>query len=164
MQFEVKSLPSPIITKLIKDTIKSEGIDDFSDKVISTIVKAADGCPRQALILLDSVIDILDEESALKAISEATLTQTEGIELCRLLLDDRKGKWEAAKKILKGLPDDPEKMRYAILGYMASVMIGDNTDNNTLKKASEVIDCFTESFMYSGKAGLFNAVYISCGL
>lgn len=164
MGFEVKSLPCPVLTKLIKETVKSEGIDDFPDSVVNAIVKVADGCPRQALILLDSVIDIVDEDAALKAVAESNLTETETMELCRLLLADRKNKWEDCRIILKGLPDDAEKIRYAVLGYMASVMIGDRTDGNTLKKASEVIDCFTESYIHVGKAGLYNSCYIACKL
>lgn len=162
MTFEVKALANPQITKLVRDTVEAEGIDDFSQKVITEIVKAADGCPRQAMILLDSVIDIEDEVTALKAISEATATETASIDLCRLLLETRKNKWDDARFLLKGLSDDPEKLRYAILGYMAAVLISDGCKN--ADTVSSIIDQFTESFMYSSKAGLYNAVYQACKL
>jgi hypothetical protein len=66
------------------------------------------------------------------------------------------------KFLLKGLGDDAEKMRYSILGYMASVLIGDKTDKDTSERAAMMIDQFTESFMYIGKAGLYNACYNAC--
>jgi DNA polymerase-3 subunit gamma/tau len=162
MQFEVKELPAPVISKLVKDTVESEGIEDFSPKVIAAITKAAEGCARQSMILLDSVIDIIDEEEALRAISESTASQTASIDICKLLISDSKQKWSAMKGLLRGLPDDPEKMRYAILGYMAAVLIGDNSDGANAERASAVIDCFTESFMYSGKAALYNACFLAC--
>jgi DNA polymerase III gamma/tau subunit len=162
MTFEVKGLAAPQMTKLLNDTVKSEGIDDFPKSIITEIVKTAEGCPRQALVLLDSVIDIEDEVAALRAISESTATETASIDLCRLLLDTRKGKWADARFLLKGLPDDPEKVRYSILGYMAAVLISDGCKDPD--HVSGIIDQFTESFMYSGKGGLYNAVFNACKL
>ena len=162
MIFEVKPLPSPLMTKLVKETIESEGIDDFPVSVVNAIVKAADGCPRQAMILLDSVIDILDENEALTAIAEGCVTITASIDLCRLLLEPAsKGKWEKSRVLLRGLGEEPEKVRYAVLGYLAAVMVSDNCKDP--QHISSLIDLFTESWMYTGKAGLYNAVYLSCG-
>lgn len=162
MTFEVKSLAPMQVTKLVERTIISEGIAlaDFSKEVIKAIVKAADGCPRQAMIFLDSVIDIEDETTALKAILNATATETASIDICRLLLETRKNRWLDMKFHLKGLDEDAEKMRYAILGYMAACMVSEKGGNE--EHISQVIDCFTESFMYSGKAGLYNACYTAC--
>lgn len=164
MKFEVKSLNPIQQTKLLKETIVSEGINlaDFSEQVIKDIVKAADGCPRQALILLDSVIDIEDEQAALLAIAEAVATETATIEVSRLLLSDRKNRWPDMKFLLVSLGDDAEKVRYSILGYMATILLSDRTDAKTSERASQIIDQFTESFMYSKKAGLYNACYNAC--
>lgn len=162
MKFEVKSLPNPQLMKLLCNTVQEAGIplSEFSEKVLQLIVKTAEGCPRQALILLDSVIDIEDESKALAAVSDATSSTTESIDLCRLLLTTNKNRWDDARFLLKGLMDDPEKMRYGILGYMNSVLMSDNCKNPD--HVSAVIDCFTESFMYTGKAGLSNAVFQAC--
>jgi DNA polymerase-3 subunit gamma/tau len=164
MRFEVKTLPGPVMSKLLKDTVLSEGITDFHDSVIQAIVKAADGCPRQAMILLDSVIDIIDETPALLAVAEAMATVTASIDICRLLLETTKyDKWEKMVVMLRGLQDDnAEKMRYAILRFMSGAMLKDWSDRATVQQASSVIDQFTESFMYTGKAGLVNACYNAC--
>lgn len=162
MKWEVKSLPNPLITQLIKNTLDLEGLPNYPDSVIDLITKTAEGCPRQALILLDSVIDISDMQLALEAIAAATASETASIEVCRLLIDTRKNKWDDMKFLIKGLGEDHEKLRYAILGYMAAVLLSDTCRNPD--HVSNVIDCFTESFMYSGKAGFYNACFNACKL
>jgi DNA polymerase III gamma/tau subunit len=164
MKFEVKSLVAPQMTKLLEEVIIAEGIDlaAWSKDITKEIVRIAEGCPRQALLLLDSVIDITDDNAALAALAEATATETASIDICRLLLENRKGRWDDMKFLLAGLLDKPEEMRYAILGYMATVMMSKNCQNPD--HVSRVIDQFTESFMYSGKAGLVNACFQACKL
>lgn len=162
--YEMKTLASPYMKKLIENTLVSEGIqvEDFPKEVVNQIIKSADGCPRQALILLDSVIDIEDEKTALNAISEATNNEKTSIDICRTLLDKRKNRWLDMKYYLKGFDEEPEKIRYAVLGYLAACLLSDKNDAATDAHISQVIDCFTESFMYSGKAGFYNACYQAC--
>lgn len=161
MTFEVKPLAGPNMTKLIKDTLKDEG-KTFSDEVVKLIVKSADGCPRQAMILLDSIIDIKDEEKALVAIADAMASETESIELCRMLVDTRKNRWDDIRFILKGLNTEPESLRYAILGYLNSVHMSDNCKDP--QRIASLKDCFLESVMYSGKAGITNACFYASQL
>jgi DNA polymerase-3 subunit gamma/tau len=160
MTFEVKGLPCPVLTKLINDTLASEGITDFPSSVVNAIVKGANNCPRQALVLLDSVIDIMSEEDALRAISEAIASETLSIDLCKLLLEERKNKWNECRVLLKGLDEEPEKMRYAILGYLDAVLLSDNCRDP--KRISALIDCFRESYIYVGKAGLHSDCLNAC--
>lgn len=163
MTFEVKSLAGPQLTKLVEDTIVSEGIPltDFSKEVIKAIVKNADGCPRQALILLDSVIDIEDEETALKAVSEAKATEVASIDVCRTLLDTRTNRFEDIVFLLKNLNDsDEEKMRHSIRGYMYTVAISDQCKDRG--RVIAILDCFAESYMYVGKGALLSSCYYAC--
>jgi DNA polymerase III gamma/tau subunit len=166
MAFEVKSLSNPQVTKLVKDTILNvlgeDDAADFPPSVIQAVVKNADGCARQAMILLDSVIDILDEKVALAALAAATATETASIELCRCLLEDRQKRWDDARFLLKGLGDDHEKLRYAILGYLDAVLMSDNCKDPA--RVSGLIDCFRESYMYSGKAALHSDCFNACQL
>jgi len=161
MRFEVKALAGPQMEKLIIQTLKEEGVFEETDKaVIKQIVKNADGCPRQALIQLDQVIDITDTEAAINAVNAAVATETASIEVCRLLLETRTNRWADMKFLLKGLTEDSEKMRYAILGYMDAVLMSDNCKDPD--RVTAIIDCFTESFMYSGKAGFHAAAFYAC--
>lgn len=164
MTFEVKALANPQMAKLVEDTIVSEGIDlkDWPSEVTKAIVKAADGCPRQALIVLDSVIDIEDETAQLAAVAESTASETASIELCRVIIETRKNRWDDARFLMKGLSDEPEKLRYAILGYLDAVLMGEKCSDPM--RIVNLIMCFTESCMYSGKAGLHAAVFEACTL
>ncbi len=59
-------------------------------------------------------------------------------------------------KDLATIKDDPEKVRYAVLGYANSILLKGGL---IAKKAALVIDAFSDSFMYIGAAGLNRACY-----
>ncbi len=159
MTFEVKSLAGPQLTKLIEQTLEKCGeLESFSKKVIKTIVKIADGCPRQAMILLDQVYNILDEDAAIEALNGAIAsTEAASIDLCRILLETRTNRWGDVKYILKNLQEEPEKLRYGILGYLDAVLMSDNCKDTD--RIVKLMDCYRESYMYSGKAALHSDCY-----
>jgi len=79
----------------------------------------------------------------------------EAIDLCRILLKAKT--WGEITAVLNNLKDvDVEKIRYAVLGFMNSVLL--KSQNNA---AAAVIDCFSEPFYNSGRAGLTLACYES---
>ena len=85
--FEVKKLSVTLLTGLIEDVVqevKEQGA--VEDEMIEQIATKADGCPRQALVLLDQVIDLKAKEQ--KRAIQAFVTEEEKIiDLCRLLLN-----------------------------------------------------------------------------
>jgi DNA polymerase III gamma/tau subunit len=157
--YEVKSLAEPTIIKLLKSVLKKEGILDYPSSVLKEIARVSDGCPRQALVLLDSVIDLEDEKKALAIVSASILSENNSLELCRALL--HKSSWKEIAEIVSSLQDEPEKIRYAILTYFSKVLLDPKNKVALLERSSMIIDLFSESFIYSGKAGLVNALYIS---
>lgn len=160
---EVKPLTRSEIMGLLRSTIEKEQINDYPQKVLQKIAKACDGSPGMALNLLDSVIDITDDELAFKAIEEQTISEAGLNDLCHILLDNRTGfnhKWEEVRKILRVLPGEPEAIRRGILTYMTKVALGDNPD----PAAMDIMMLFMESFFYSGKAGLITACHLACAV
>ena len=159
MTFEVKQLAAPQLTALVERTLKDCGeLENFSKKVIKTIVKVADGCPRQAMILLDQVYNILDEDAAVEALNSAVAAaEVASIELCRILLETRTNRWDDIRFILKGIQEEPEKLRYGILGYLDAVLMSDNCKDP--QRVVNLMDCFRESYMYSGKSALHGDCY-----
>lgn len=157
--YEVKPLAAPSIVKLLKFVLDQEGYEDYPPSILKEIAIVCDGCPRQALVLLDSVIDITDKTKALAVISAVTETETNALELCRALLI--RAKWSDIREIASGLKDDPEQVRNAILTYCTKVMLDPKTKTTTLERCSELIDIFSETFIYSGKAGLVNNLFIT---
>jgi|TARA_Y100000310_G_scaffold345185_1_gene462472 DNA polymerase-3 subunit gamma/tau len=146
--FEVHKLTETLLIKLLTevtiDEDKAEGIDA---EIIAMIANKADGCPRQSLVLLDQVIDLKPKDRK-RAIQAFKTEEEKTIDLCRLLLDKR-SKWDKVAKVIKGIEDDPESVRWAILGYMCTVLL---SKENT--QASIAISMFEEPFFNSGRAGL----------
>jgi DNA polymerase III gamma/tau subunit len=152
--YEVKPL-TVAESGLLIDWVCSEENIKLPKAVRQAIIEKDDcaGIPREMLVALDMVCNITSETEAI-----ATIAASQGsagvIDLCRALI--QKAKWPAVGKILREIADEPENVRYAVLGYMNSVLTkGDN------KQAVMVIMNFTESFMYSKKAGLTLACYQS---
>ena len=150
--FQVSSLPDRVIvSSLLKDVCEKEKVD-LPKEALTEIAKISEGSPRQALVILDSVIDIETDEDLLKAIQDYSVRKSVIFDLSNALLG--KSKWKDIIKILSSLDMEPENVRYSILGIMNNkLMKGENN------KASYIIEEFLESFMYSKKAGLTNACY-----
>lgn len=160
-QYEVKPLRSNVLMKLLKRIVISEGGHPKNKlKVLVKICEVSKGSPGQALKLLDEVFD-LQEKEAFEVIEDVMISESSVIELCRLLLDTSitgESKWPKIQQTLLTLKGDPEKIRYAILTYIDKVMLG----NRWTRHAYSVGLIFTESFMYTGRAGLTLACYTVC--
>jgi len=151
--FYVSPLSTRETFKLLKRTCKKEGIE-ISEDALREIVKVSEGSPRQALVILDSVINIKNDDDLIEAVQNYSIVSKKGIiDLCRSLLSDRT-KWKEITSILSGIQEEPENVRYAVLGYMNSVLM--KGENN---RAALIIEEFSESFMYIKKAGLTLACY-----
>lgn len=161
--YQVKLLADAEIGTLIDRVLKNEGISDFSNAVRKEIIRVAEGCPRSALVVLDQVIDILDEKKALAAVIDATIGEAEVIEICRDVM--KNVSWKELKKkvgaVLK--TTEPEKLRYAILGYLSAVLLDANNFSKPadMSRASVLIDIFSENTYSSGKAGIINMLFLS---
>ena len=148
--FEVNPLNDNQMANLINHVLEEEGEDGVDDAVINTIVKAADGCPRQALVTLDQIIDLAPEEM-LAAVQSFQASQKQTIDLCRALLN---GTWRDVQIVLKDLKEDPEKVRQAVNHYMMAVLIKKPQIDS---QALLVLTCFSDTFFYNGRPGLTKA-------
>jgi len=150
--FEVKPLVRKDASLLLEWVCENEQIK-LSDPIKNCILDNCEGIPREIIITIDTVRDIKKDEDAIELIASAKYNP-QIIDLCRALI--AKKKWSEITAILSSIADEPESIRYAVLGYMNSVLM--KSDN---AQAAVVIMCFTESFMYSKKAGLTMACYSS---
>lgn len=162
-QWKVELLNDKQIEELIKWVLKGEDFEIPND-VTEEIINVSDGCPREALVILDQIID-LDSNKMLDAIQQSEANR-EVKELCQAML---KGKdWPELAKILKGIQGtDPERCRQAIITWFASVALDRQGFNkNNIQKWNEVaarsalvFDCFRETVFYTGMAGISFATY-----
>ena len=151
--FQVSSLQRAKIIKLLRQICVLEKVE-VSQTILQKISEYCDGSPRQALVMLDQVIDIPDEETALQAILNSTVNEASVLQLCQLLL--KKGtSWKTLSDAIKTIDDEPEKIRYAVLSYMTKTLLDTPSD-----RVPQIIDLFSSSFMYSGKAGLVMNCYL----
>jgi DNA polymerase III gamma/tau subunit len=163
-QGETQKLVKNEMTSLIKSVLKEEIEDanEFPKEVIDKIILSSDGSAGQALKLLDSVIDMDDLSQAIVMIDTSVKEEASIIDVCRLLSNQNKSgesKWRALQILLTNIDTEPEVIRKAVLTYLGKVML-----NNSSSVISETIKLFSNSFMYSYKAGLINACYLSCKL
>lgn len=153
---ELKPLPLPQIVKLLGFILEKENVTEFPNKVLEKIADVCGGSPGQALNLLDTIIDIQDDEVALKAIEDATVSEANIAEIARVLLSGR-GEWSSVAKLIKGLTGEPESLRYAFLGYFNAVLLGGKNSD----RVAALMMPFMESCLYSGKGGLTLAIYFA---
>jgi len=154
MPFEVSLLNDNQMMELLKRTLVSEKCEDVPDSVLSEIIKITDGCPREALVTLDQIID-LPIESMIGAIQDLRVTEKTVKNLSQVLL--KQAKWGDVAAVLRTIDmSNAEAVRRSVLGYMAAVLLkGDN------KQAALVMEFFREPTYNSGKAGLIWACYQS---
>lgn len=155
---QVGKLTKIEIIELLKFVIEKENAS-LPPEAIQEIARISDGCPRQALVILDSVIDIEDDQKLLESVQTFTPKESSIIEICRILVDKKQGKkWNLIADILKNLDDDPETIRVAILNYLNTILL--NGGQNTV--IAHTMTFFLDSFFNSGKAGLSLALYTAC--
>lgn len=163
MRFTVKSLTEPEIKQIITWVLKEENFT-ISEKVIEEIISVADGCPREALVVLDQIID-LEPDKMIEGIQQAEVDR-EVRELCQAMLKEKD--WPELAEILKGMKGtDPERCRQAIIAWFESVALDRKGFNrNNIKKWEEVaaraafvFDCLKESTYTTGFAGITFATY-----
>jgi len=121
--------------------------------VLNQIANVVEGCPREALVILDSIIDIDSKEDQEKSIIDFTVNEATVRELCQALLENKS--WKIISKLIKGIEQEPESIRRAILGYMGAVLLNGRND-----RADEILEAFWDNYYDVGKAGLTHSCYM----
>ncbi|PJB50511.1 MAG: hypothetical protein CO103_02115, partial [Chloroflexi bacterium CG_4_9_14_3_um_filter_45_9] len=119
-EMPVRLLTHDELESLVNKICKRENVQ-ISEDIREDIVIGAQGSARTALVLLDKILNLKPEEQT-EAIQQKLAEENEAIDLCRALF--AKKSWEQITAILKNLKGDPEQVRYAVLGYARSVLLG----------------------------------------
>jgi hypothetical protein len=98
------------------------------------------------------VRDVKEDDSAIALIHASAHYEVK--ELCQALLNCQK--WAVIAPIIKTFKEDPERIRMAVLGYMNTVLLNNGKSNDV---AALIIEQFSQTFIYNGKAGLSYAAY-----
>lgn len=148
-EIRLSAVPNNLIAGLLRKVAQREK-KKLADVLANYIADAANGSVRQALVLLEQVIDI-DDPAEQEALIQKESAAAVGIDLCRALMDSRVG-WSEVAQILRGLDgEEPEKIRRAVLGYARAVLLKGHKPN---PRAMKIIRYFANHFFDSGHAGL----------
>ncbi len=161
-KFQMNLLSREEMKILVEWVLDNENIT-LTDKVISTVVKKSEGSPRNALTMLDNVIEVTDEDMALQILeSDTTDGSKETIDLCRMLMDPRTT-WKQYQSVISGIKEEPENVRYSVLGFCNAVALKEKADAK-VKRAIGVIECFNENYFNTKKAGLIYSCFMAYNL
>lgn len=154
-EIKLESVTAKDLEKLVNRVINLEGLK-VSKSIIEEIVEAADGSARKALVILEQVGHLGSDEEQLKAIQTTTFNKVEAINLAREL-STPSASWPKVAAILKGISEqDPEGIRYLILSYSRTILLGGGPLS---KRAFKIIDIFSRNFYDSKHAGLAAACW-----
>jgi DNA polymerase-3 subunit gamma/tau len=154
-QYQMKPLMSADMMALLNYILKKEKIDDYPESILKEITVLSEGLPRNALVLLDAVIDMADEESAIAALSTVSTSSAETKELCQAIMSGQS--WVTTREILKKIltETEPERIKQAILGYLANVLLGSKKND----RVAILIDHFRTNIFYDARSGIIELVY-----
>ena len=160
--YKVTPLRPSEMRGLLESTCKNEKIKwGDNEDVIQAITKAAEGCPRQGLMLLEQVQDIEDPKEILEFISSAETGSKEVIELIREITSGRANRWKRCADLYTKVSTDPETIRLSVLGYLRKMLLS----ANSLEEAgqiAEMIQIFKYPTYSGGGAILLGQIFESC--
>jgi DNA polymerase-3 subunit gamma/tau len=153
--YQVKPLKPLEMLPFLRSILKKEKVEDYPDSILKEIASLSEGFPRNALVMLDAVIDMTDEKSALEALSSISSYEATTKELCQLITQG--GTWPEASKLVKQLlaEEEPERIRQAILGYLTATLLGSKKND----RVALLINIFQDNIFYNGKSGITLMVY-----
>lgn len=144
---ELEHIDRRTLGRYLKQIAEKEN-KELLNSVSLRISETAEGSVRKALVFLEQVLAIEDEESQLELIKKITLEDdVDAIELCRALM--RNENWTKVSAILQKIKAEPEQVRQLILAYFNKVLL-----NNGNQRAAEVLITFQEPLYNWGRAGL----------
>lgn len=161
---EVKlvGLSASSLQRVLQRVIDKEGLK-VSEDVITEIIDVCEGSARKALVILEQVGSLEGDAEQIKAIQTTTFDKDAAFKLAQSLMGFGRPTWGDVAKMLRGLLDqDAEGIRYVVLGYARTCLIGkaEKPPNEKFAgRAFKIIDCFGRNFYDSKHAGLAAACY-----
>lgn len=131
-----------------------EANDQLDEDLRDALIEAADGSARKLLVLLQAVLSVADPKQRYEMLV-ADEAQKQAIEIARELISP-KPSWPKIAKLIKEVTEEPETIRWMILGYASTILLG---GGKLAPRAYLLINSFRDNFFDSKKAGLIAACY-----
>jgi len=151
-EISVKPLSDTDLEKIIRRVCKLEKAE-ISDRILEKLIEVSGGSARKALVFLNQIIGLPEEEQEKLLFSS---TEALSIELARVLF--KKGtRWQEVASLLRKLEkEDPEQIRWIVLGYAKSILL---SGGPLAYRAYQVIRVFQDNWYDSKTAGLAVSCY-----
>lgn len=158
-QVKFNSIDTDSLCRLLGKISRKEG-KDVDEEILEEIAFNCEGSARNALILLEKVLNIEDKKEALHIIKKGIEDDIPEIKkICNLLLN-KNTSWTEISAILNIIKDkEVESVRRMILGYMTKVLFDKDS-----RKAAVIMESFLDPFYTSGFPGLVYACYQALNL
>jgi DNA polymerase-3 subunit gamma/tau len=162
-EIKLVALKEPALKRVIERVLNKENLT-ISEQVMEDIIEAADGSARKALVILEQVVGLETEAEQLAAIQATSFSKADAFKLAQALFNwSHKTTWGEIAALLRLLgAGDAEGIRYVVLGYARSCLVGkdDKAPNKAAcDKAFKIIDIFGRNFYDSKHAGLAAACW-----
>jgi len=157
LQYEVKPLKDSEMKVLLGRVSKAEG-KEVPEEVIDQVITDSMGHPRNALQILDKVINLPPDEMLDAAKKEAERKDAV-IDFCRAIF--KGAGWKRVSQILKNLKEDnedPESIRRMVMSYCSSLLLSGKKND----RAFDLMDVFEEPLYNNGWPGLVLYAYQAC--
>lgn len=145
---------SPLVPKnmrlVVERVLKGEKAK-ITDDVMDKLIEASEGSARKALVTLEQILQLESEDDQIDAIRK-TESKRQAIEIARGLINGTS--WRDMATILKEVTEEPESLRYMILGYARTILLKGNGSSKNECKARDLIRAFEFNFFDSKHAGL----------
>jgi DNA polymerase III subunit gamma/tau len=151
-QYEVHPLPGPVMSDFLLSVIKREFGEEYTnipDDVIQELVNVSEGCPRQALVILDQVIDIPDYTMMIDAIKRTKIGEVSLKDLMDKLIG--KAPWNKVAEIIKTMDqagEEWESLRRGVRTWCTNLML-----NKGSEQAAKISHHFQEPLFNDPKDG-----------
>ena len=152
---KVSNVKARELYKHLKRICKKETID-ISNDILTYISENCEGSPRMALLLLDAVKDLEDEDTQMEKLESTILSNDpEVFQFCQALFK-KNPSWKTLAAFLKSFKEkkDPEEIRRIVMGYAQSTIWKSGSPS-----AAYILECFCDYEYMNGMPGITLATY-----
>jgi len=130
--WELKDVRNDDLVDLLADVCDEEEID-LDDNCLSIIARESFGSPRQALVYL-SMARNCKTKKEVSAVLSTFETDSQVIDLCKLLVKQGTPSWSQVQTILKEIKDqNPESIRIVASNYFAACMLNARSEGDATR-------------------------------
>lgn len=153
-EITVRSLTDVEILGLVR-TVAEKYNSNINSNVGKKLVETAEGSARKALVLLQQIIGLPDDETKINTLQKSDAQQS-AIEIARALMTGKP--WSVVADLVSACEEEPESIRWMILSYFSKVALG----GRGADRATEILEEFQYNYFDTKKAGLVMSCYRAC--